>query len=325
MTTAKRQTIADFEYYSHLPGAEGDRADRLLAAAGQPGRGRLRAGRQAADGGPRRRPGQPEHQHLRQPDLRRGQSEHELPGPDRSHAAGLRPLGRRSVCGGRDPQRDRRDSELFGLVPWHRLHTPAAGAGTTSGTTAVSGTRRGPRQQLRPPQPRPPQLRRPRHDIAASSQSNRPAGGAHRFGLVAALGLDPGGAPGRSGPAGRSDRCRSPSHSGDRGAPGKRREPRETSFPARPRHRRVDGCRPSGRPRDRADRAGVHGLGHRPGDRHVDGDAPRSPERGRQGRRHADDHPHRRPDDQPARATGDQGELVGGPSDRSHRRQPEFG
>ena len=54
-----------------LRGPEGDGPDRLLAAAGQPGAGRLRPDRQAEDGRPERRPHQARRVDLQQPDLRR--------------------------------------------------------------------------------------------------------------------------------------------------------------------------------------------------------------------------------------------------------------
>ena len=47
MTTAKRQTLADFLYYSLCAGPDQGRPLRLLAAAAQPGAGRLRPDRQA--------------------------------------------------------------------------------------------------------------------------------------------------------------------------------------------------------------------------------------------------------------------------------------
>ena len=94
-----------------LPGPEGDRPDRLLAAAGQPGRGRLRPDRQAQEGRPDDRPHRPQRQDLQQPDFHRGPPEHELPGQDRAAAAVLRQDRRRSVRGRRDAERHRQDAD----------------------------------------------------------------------------------------------------------------------------------------------------------------------------------------------------------------------
>ena len=111
----------------HLPGSEGDRSHRLLAAAGQPRRGRLRADPEAPGGGPRRRPAEPEHRHLRQPDLRAGQPEHELPGRDRAVPPRLRQGGRRSLRRRRDPERHRSDAGVL------RHRTPASASHAGSG------------------------------------------------------------------------------------------------------------------------------------------------------------------------------------------------
>ena len=75
MTTAKRQSLADFLYYSLCAGQTKAGPLRLLAAAAQPGAGRLRPDRRAEEGRPRRRPHRPRRPQLQQPDLRRQEPE----------------------------------------------------------------------------------------------------------------------------------------------------------------------------------------------------------------------------------------------------------
>ena len=64
ITTAKRQAIADFEYYSICQGQKRDRPHRLLAATGQLGRGGLRSDTGTPAGRSRRRSRPAEHRHL---------------------------------------------------------------------------------------------------------------------------------------------------------------------------------------------------------------------------------------------------------------------
>ena len=91
MTTAKRQTLADFMYYSLCAGPDEGRPVRLLAAAAQPGAGRLRAARQAEGGRPGGRP----HRPRRRPSATTRRStasnlSREQAGRDRAAAGGLR-------------------------------------------------------------------------------------------------------------------------------------------------------------------------------------------------------------------------------------------
>ena len=104
ITTGKAAVDRRLRVLLDLPGTEGDRADRLLAAAGQPGRGRLRPDRTSCS---RPTPAidltSAEHPHLRQPDLRRGPAEHQLPGHDRPAAAGVRQGGAGPCAAGVTP------------------------------------------------------------------------------------------------------------------------------------------------------------------------------------------------------------------------------
>ena len=96
---------------------------RLLAAAAQPGAGRLRPDRQAQAGRPRRRPHRPRRHHVQQPDLRGRRPLEELPRPDRADAGRLRQGRRRSVR-----HRDRAPTAV------HRRGQPVGGrrAGTAA-------------------------------------------------------------------------------------------------------------------------------------------------------------------------------------------------
>ena len=96
MTTAKRQTLADFMYYSLCAGPDQGRAVRLLAAAAQPGAGRLRADRQAQEGRPAGRPHRPRRALVQQPDLRRQEPLEEQARRDRAAARRLRQGRRRA-------------------------------------------------------------------------------------------------------------------------------------------------------------------------------------------------------------------------------------
>ena len=122
MTTAKRQTLADFMYYSLCAGQTKAGPVRLLAAAAQPGAGRLRAARQAEDGRPEGRPHRPRRALVQQPDLRRQE-----PQPERARRQ--RAAARRLRQGRRGPVR-------------HRDRHQQAAAPTTAPATAARRHRR---------------------------------------------------------------------------------------------------------------------------------------------------------------------------------------
>ena len=123
----KRQSIADFEYYSICQGQKPDRAHRLLAAARQPGRSGLRSGPEAPAGRPERGSDEPQHRHLSQADLRPGPAEHQLPGDHRTPTPRLRPAGSRALCGGGDAERPRGHADLVGELSG-RQRPPPRGA-----------------------------------------------------------------------------------------------------------------------------------------------------------------------------------------------------
>ena len=132
MTTAKRQTLARLHVLLAVRGADQGRPLRLLAAAAQPGAGRLRADRQAQDGRPGRRPHRPRRAPVQQPDVRRQEPSTEHARRDRAAAGGLRQ-------GRRGPVRHRRPA------PTSRRPTTAPTPGVTVETAGRADRDGGPR------------------------------------------------------------------------------------------------------------------------------------------------------------------------------------
>ena len=126
MTTAKRQTLADFLYYSICQGQKeigpigySPLPVNLVEAGFEPDR-------QAEDGRPEVDLTERNVDHLQQPDLRRRPTDRELPGRDRAAAAGLR-QGRAGPCtGSGDTGTKHRDPSG---ATGHEPRLPATGSG----------------------------------------------------------------------------------------------------------------------------------------------------------------------------------------------------
>ena len=142
MTTAKRQTLARLHVLLALRGPGQGRPVRLLAAAAQPGAGRLRAARQAEGGRPggRPRPNRDVDQ-VQQPDLRRRatSSENKL-AADRAAAGRVRQGGRGPVRHRRPAPASRRPTSADAPT----TERPAARTATATGGGAGTAARRRP-------------------------------------------------------------------------------------------------------------------------------------------------------------------------------------
>ena len=175
-TTRRRRVEAPvdrrFRVLLHLSGPESDWSHRLLAAAGQPGRGCLQSDSEAPTGRPERGPDEPEHSDLQRANLRPGPADHQLFDDDRAQppacdaegagpcAAGVTPNGIGATPSHQGPIREpmpragHRPGEWLGFVRDQR----AAASGTTAAsaaTASAAGTSAASPRQLRPLRPTP--------------------------------------------------------------------------------------------------------------------------------------------------------------------------
>ncbi len=187
---------------------------------------------------------------------------------DRTVPPGLRQGGRRSLRRGRDPERDRSDAGVLRLVSPAPRRSTGSGASTTATTAAAATAAAGASSTAQASRVGDEQgVGRPIPGVEASSRTDR-------LGLGAALALDAGRATGGAGPArdlGAAGRDRLPALAAQarngRSHPVRRLVPLVLAVTA------LAGVVFPAVVRDRAGHR-VGSLGHRPRDRHLDGDAP---------------------------------------------------
>ena len=166
ITTAKRQTHRRLHLLLDLPGPAGDRPDRLLAAAGQPGRGRLRPDRQAEAGRPASTsPTATSAPATTRPSSRATRTRTTWPRSPRSRRPATRSVPVRALPASRRPAPATTDVDDQVARPQHRPTDPAATA-TTGGTPAAAAPARRQRRRPEPARRRPAgAVRRPARGI----------------------------------------------------------------------------------------------------------------------------------------------------------------